>query len=199
MSEKLARAAISAALTNNWQEARKINEQILELDSDNIDALNRLANALYELGETKKAIEIASKALNIDPLNPIAQRCLKRFKRIQKLNAKIVSANPQTFLEEPGKTKIVNLIHLADHEILLSLTCSEKTEIVCGEYKISITRGDGTYIGKLPDDLANRLIHLIKAGNKYDAYIKSVNERQVKIFLRETYRAQKNQNPTFIN
>lgn len=199
MSEKLAQAAISAALAGNWEEALEINKQILELDPENIDALNRLANSYYELGQTDKAIEAAGNALKIDPLNPIAQRCLKRFKRIQKQTTKIISANPQTFLEEPGKTKIVNLVHLANQEILLSLTCSEKVEIVCGKYKTSITRSDGTYIGKLPDDLANRLIHLIKAGNKYDAYIKSVSEKQVKIFIRETYRAQQNQNPTFFN
>jgi len=199
MSENLAQAAISAALTRNWQEASRINKQILETDSENVDALNRLANALYELGKTKEAVRIANNALEIDPLNPIAQRCLKRFKRVQKNEIKIVCANPQTFLEEPGKTKTVNLVHLADHGILLSLTCSEKTEIVCGKYKISITRGDGTYIGKIPDDLACRLIHLIKVGNKYEAYIKSVNEKQVKIFLREIHRAHKDQNPTFIN
>ena len=41
------------------------------------------------------------------------------------------------------------------------------------------------YIGRLPDDIAHRIIWLHGRDNKYRAYIKSVEKNMVKVFLRE--------------
>lgn len=103
----------------------------------------------------------------------------------------------QIFLEEPGKTKIVSLIHLADSDKLLQLNCAQKVSIICGNHRVNITTNSGQYIGKLPDDLASRIIRLKKSGYAYEAFIKAVDENEVRIFLRETKRQNNDSGPSF--
>jgi len=46
-------------------------------------------------------------------------------------------------------------------------------------------------VGRLPDDISARLRKLISLGNTYKVLIKSVNQEEVKVFIREEARAQK--------
>jgi hypothetical protein len=58
-------------------------------------------------------------------------------------------------------------------------------------HKANIVTSDGKYIGRLPDNLYARLKELMKYGNKYAVYIKSVEKNDVKVFIRETKRSDK--------
>src|SRR3990167_3655289 len=72
--------AIDAALDSKWELALKLNKQIIKLDPQNIDALNRLAKAQIELGKINLAKKYYSEVLKIDPYNPIALKNLKIMK-----------------------------------------------------------------------------------------------------------------------
>lgn len=189
-----AQEAISAALKGNWNQAIEINEQILLEEKDNTDALNRLARAYSETGNLKKAKDLAQKVLKLDPFNPIATKSLQKW---QATNGHIKEAssgtprNSTTFLEHPGKTKIANLLNLADGKTLANLDTGDELKLMATTHRVSVTTNAGTYVGRLPDDLSARLCKLIKLGNKYEVFVKSIDGAQVKIFLRETERSEK--------
>lgn len=192
--------AIQTALTGDWQKAVQLNKSILEENPNDVEALNRIALAYTVLGKSKSAKDAYQKVLEIDPLNSIA---LKNFKKIKNDSARdsnngiIVQVN-NIFLEETGKTKVVELINLAQAEILLTLRIGQSVDLSVKRLKIFISEGE-KYIGVLPDDLGKRLIKFINGGNKYEAFIKSANHQSVTIFVRELKKANKfKDQPSFL-
>lgn len=192
--------AIQTALTGDWQTAIALNKEILTYAPDDIDTLNRLALAYAIIGKVKDAKQTYQKVFELDPLNSIAQRNLK------KLNDK--SNDPQTgntiqincnFLEETGKTKIVELVNVAQSNILQTLRIGQHVHLSVKRSKIFVIEGEKQYIGVLPDDIGIRLIKFINNGNKYEAFVKSTTGSKVFIFIKETRRATKFKNhPSFI-
>lgn len=192
--EDLSQYAISCALKGEWNEALKANFQILKLlgDECEVDVLNRIARAYAETGQTKKAISIAKKVIKIDPFNSIAQKTLERFTTLESTKSfrtKTSSKSLISFLEETGKTKIIPLINITDAKTLLSLDCGDELNLAFSNHTVSVNTPDGKYVGKLPDDLAHRLVRLHKEGNKYSACVKSTKSHEIKIFIREVERA----------
>lgn len=190
----LAQQAVAAALAGHWQEATRLNKQILSQGNQDLDALNRLARAYIELGRTKNALTAYKKALRLDPYNTIAQKAVERLSQIRgkaKLNNTPAVAAPATsFLEEPGKTKTVSLIHLGAPNTLNRLNIGDLVHLVPHAHRVSVENHDSQYIGRLPDDISRRIIRLSRAGNQYEAYIRSVAPDSVRIFIREVARGQ---------
>lgn len=188
--EQLAQKAIKAALQGRWKEAESLNSQILKQNPRDIDTLNRLARALAELGKKTQARQTYKKVLRLDAYNTIAQRALERLKKTR-AKGKGEKSHPveSSFLEEPGKTKTVTLIHLGSGEVVGSLDTGEPVSLVPHSHRVSVQTAEGHYIGRFPDDLARRLIKLIRAGNEYKTLVRSVEPGQVKIFIKEIKRA----------
>lgn len=193
MNSDLSQLAIAAALCGDWQKALEINSEIIKTQGNSPDVLNRVARAYAELGELEKARKTAQKVLDIDPFNTIAHKCLLRWKNIKNGNSKSNSQpnvlSAQTFLEEPGKTRILNLLHLGDADCLLNLDCGDELRLVTHPHSISVSNLDGKHIGKLPDDIAYRLRKLMNEGNTYKIFVKSAQSNEVKVFIRELKRA----------
>ncbi len=184
--------AIQATLTGDWEGALDLNKKIVEENPNDCEALNRMALAYLVLGKTKQAKDTYLKVLQIDSLNTIA---LKNLEKIKKDSSKDSNENTpiivrNIFLEETGKTKVVDLINLAQAEILTTLRTGQTVDLSVKRLKIFISQGKN-YIGVLPDDIGKRLIKFIRGGNKYEAYIKSSNHQNVTIFIRETKRVGK--------
>ena len=189
----LAQKAIKLALDGKWQEAVDLNLKICKIKPNDIYALLRLAKASTNLNNISDAKKYYLKVLRIDKYNPIAKRNLNRLKNIKNGSLKR-NSSPQTavFLEEPGKTKSLYLIRLAGEEKLASLEVGEPLQLVINPKSISVNK-NRDHLGKLPDDLAFRLLHLIKKGNKYQAYVMSVEKNKLKIFLQEIFKSRRNQ------
>ncbi|OGM11490.1 hypothetical protein A2Z22_00370 [Candidatus Woesebacteria bacterium RBG_16_34_12] len=192
MDTDLAQIAINHAINGNWNEAIIINKQILKINSKDIDALNRLARAYAELGNLQKAKIYSQKVLKLDAYNPIAKKCLSKWKVLKKGEViNLPPTSPKNFLEEPGKTKIVPLLNLGSPKVLAKLDAGDEVLINTHAHRISIMTKGGEYIGRLTDDLSARLRELIKYGNEYQAFIKSVSNNDTKVFLKEVKRAAK--------
>lgn len=195
--------AIQTALTGNWQEAILANKELLKEEPKDIDTLNRLALAYAIVGKTKSAKMAYQKVLDIDPLNPIAIRNLKNLKSSKKTSKAMASSSITTlnnqFIEETGKTKVVDLINIAPFSIIQTLRTGERVTLSIKRLKIFVLKNEKQYIGVLPDDIGKRLIKLIKSGNKYEAYIKSINPHKVTVFIREIKRSGRFKNqPSFL-
>jgi tetratricopeptide (TPR) repeat protein len=192
MDIDLAQKAISAALDANWKEAEKLNKELLRENPEDVDALNRLSRASAELGDLKKAKRIAEKALRLDPFNTIAQKSLSKWKGLRStVSAVSVISQPATFLEEPGKTKLLSLLYLGDSKVIAKLDSGDEVKLTPSSHRVSVTTQDGKYIGRLPDDISARLRKLIALGNRYQSVVKSIEPGDVKVFIREEERAKK--------
>lgn len=204
LSSSLYQQAIDAALNSRWEDALKINKKIIKLDPQNVDALNRQAKAYMELGKPNLAKKYYSEVLKIDPYNPIAIKNLKIMKSFKYGNTNSVSVchgrlSPSLFLQEPGKTKVVSLLKVAEPQKLSSVFCGMKVEMMIKNRKITITDSDSNYLGVLPDDINHHLLRLYKGGNKYDLFVKSVRVNSLSIIIKEIFRSKKFKNqPSFL-
>lgn len=198
MQHKLTEKAINAALKQDWQQAIKINLQILEESPQDIPTLNRLAKAYKEVGNNQKSIITYKKVIAIDPYNTIAQ------KNHQALSNSHQGQNGSTdklitnFVEEPGKTKCVTLTRLANPEITTNLQPGQPVKLVPKSYIINVYTTNNTRIGAISDKDSFTLKKCISQGNQYQAAIKSTNDSKISIFIRETYRCPElEHSPTF--
>ncbi|KKS87989.1 MAG: hypothetical protein UV63_C0046G0004 [Microgenomates group bacterium GW2011_GWC1_43_11] len=193
----LSDAAVTAALSQNWQEAITVNKKILQESPKNIGALNRLGFALLKTGKILQGKQMFEKVLKLDSYNRIAGNNIKKIHAMKKNCMDVIRdcpISPLLFLEEPGKTKIVDCVNIASTQILSALSCGQEVFFKLKKHSIDIRDAKGTYIGALPDDLSFKLLMFIKAGNRYSAHIKRIAKSCVSIFIREIHRGKKFQN-----
>ena len=186
METSLAQKAVSFALSGNWEEALKVNLEILSQGPEDVDALNRLARCYSEMGNAGKAVATTQKVLKIDPINSIAKKCLLRWKVVRPGEChNSCTQSGEAFLEESGKTKMVTLLNPGDSSLFANLDSGDAVKLSPYPHKVSVVDDSGKYIGCLPDDLAARLRNFMKKGNKYQVLIKSIDSKDVTVLIRE--------------
>jgi tetratricopeptide (TPR) repeat protein len=189
---QLADQAIAQATASQWAEAAATNRRLLELGPD-AEAENRLAKALWELGELGNAREHYQTALALDPTNRIAERNIDRLKML------LVAAGEKTvpaqegskapvsiFVEETGKTGFAFLTDLADPRQLAQVNPGDAVELTPEGNRL-IAHSNGVRIGVVEPRVAARLLKLMADGNKYAAGVTSLGDKDVRIILREIF------------
>jgi tetratricopeptide (TPR) repeat protein len=190
LKRQLAEQAIAQAAAAAWSDAAETNRKLLELGPD-AEAENRLAKALWELGELANAREHYQTALALDPTNRIAER------NIDRLRVLLVAAGEKTvpaqegskapvsiFVEETGKTGFAYLTDLADPRKLAQVNPGDFVELNPEANRL-IAIANGVRIGVVEPRVAARLLKLIGDGNKYAAGVTSLGDRDVRIIIRE--------------
>lgn len=194
--------AIQTALLGDWTNAIILNKSILEETPEDIDAMNRLAFAQTSIGNAKEAKSLYQQVLALDVQNPIALRNLKRLQEgitSSKTNSLPPAHVSNLFIEEPGRTKVIELLNVADKKVIAPLRSGETLLMVIKRMKIFMLDQNKQYIGMLPDDIGRRLIRFMNDGNQYEAYVKSVDGNKVTIFAREVKKTSKFKNqPSFL-
>lgn len=193
--------AIQKALSGDWNEAINLNQNILKENPKDIDTLNRLAFAFAVTGNISQAKAMYQKVLELDNQNPIASRNIKRITANTKYQIHSLAANPEgMFLEESGKTKVIELVNIADSKTLSQLVTGELITLTVKRLRIFILDAKNHYIGTLPEDIGKRLIKFIKGGNVYQACIKYVEKNKVIIFVKEVKKSSRFKNqPSFVS
>lgn len=192
----LEKKSIKQALAGDWRGAVITNMDILKEYPDDIAALNRLAKAQIEIGLVDEAKTNLNKILTLDIYNSVAKSNLEKLNLASKSKRTISSSTRLTtitnynFIEEPGKTKIVQLVRLGDPVVTSQLRVGEEVFMKLAK-KIKITNEQKQFIGYLPDDLSLTLYHYSEMGNKYQILIKSASKNQVEVFIREIKQAKK--------
>ncbi|HPS40771.1 MAG TPA: hypothetical protein PLQ50_02070, partial [Candidatus Woesebacteria bacterium] len=116
----LRQEAINAAKNADWSKAILINQEILQSYGDDLEAMNRLGMAFLKNKQENKAKEIFKEVLKFDRSNIIANKHLEKIKN-KEAGADIIFDQNNDFIEEPGKSKIVNLHRLTNKEQLKKL------------------------------------------------------------------------------
>ena len=197
LKRQLTEQAIAAATAAEWTEAADINRRILELGPDST-AENRLAKALWELGELAEARIHYQAALAIDPTNRIAERNIDRLRLLQAdAGEKTVPAMKGSkapvwiFVEETGKTGFAGLYDLPPARQLAQVNPGDLVELVPVGSQLG-ARSNGVDIGKVERAVAARLLKLMAEGNKYAAGVTSLGDKDVRIIIREVFQAPAN-------
>jgi tetratricopeptide (TPR) repeat protein len=194
----LSQQAIQLAMQGRWQDAIDLNLQIAELTPNDAEAHNRLGKAYSETGQIAEAREAYQAALAADAANLIAQRNLERLSRITDAEVAELtrrsksSLDPRFFMEETGKTAVVSLQHPAAPTTLVTLSAGDQVKLETQDSQVVANTMDGTYIGRVDDQLSARLIRLINAGNEYQAGVVGVDGNTVRIIIRETHQSPQN-------
>ncbi|MFN8630830.1 MAG: hypothetical protein U0838_11080 [Chloroflexota bacterium] len=197
LKRQLAEQAIKQATDAHWSDAAETNRRLLELGPDS-EAENRLAKALWELGELGTAREHYVKALQLDPTNRIAERNIERLKvLLVEAGEKTVPAKPGSkapvsiFVEETGKTGFAHLTNLARPAELAQVNPGDAVELTPeGNRLIAIS--NGIRIGVVEPRVAARLLKLMADGNKYLAGVTSLGDKDVRLIIREVYQDPRN-------
>ncbi len=183
--------AIALAMQGRWREAVAANKSLIENFPNDVDAYNRLGRAYMELGEYSQAKEAYSRAMELDPYNTIAK---KNLQRLSHLGERVVGSEgafhkvePQHFIEETGKAGVVNLYRLAPGEILAKMVAGDRVYLRVDGSSLIVQDGRGEYLGQVEPKHGQRLIKLMKGGNKYTATVISSTEEMMTIIIREVY------------
>ena len=197
IKRQLAEQAIANAAAGQWADAVETNKKLLELGPE-ADAENRLAKALWELGELGAAREHYQAALALDPTNRIAERNIDRLKTL------LVAAGEKTvaaadgskapvriFVEETGKTGFAHLLELPEAKKLAQVNPGDTVELTPEKNRL-IAISNGMRIGVVEPRVAARLLKLIADGNKYLAGVTSLGAQDVRIIIREIFQDPRN-------
>lgn len=197
IKRQLVEQSIAHAAARRWSEAAETNRKILEMGAD-AESENRLAKALWELGELGEAREHYQIALALDPTNRIAERNIERLRVLiseagdRKVTAEQTEKAPVAiFVEETGKTGFAALTNLATPRILAHVNPGDSIELVADGSRL-FAEANGTRIGIVEPRVAARLLKLLADGNKYSAGITSLGDRDVRIVIREVFQDPRN-------
>jgi tetratricopeptide (TPR) repeat protein len=197
IKRQLAEQAITSAAAGQWSDAADTNRKLLEMGAD-AEAENRLAKALWELGELGAAREHYQAALALDPTNRIAERNIDRLKTL------LVAAGEKTvaaadgskapvriFVEETGKTGFAHLLELAEAKKLAQVNPGDTVELTPEKNRL-MAISNGMRIGVVEPRVAARLLKLMAEGNKYLAGVTSLGAQDVRIIIREIFQDPRN-------
>jgi tetratricopeptide (TPR) repeat protein len=197
LKRQLADQAIAHAAAAQWADAAETNRKLLELGQD-AEAENRLAKALWELGELAAAREHYQTALALDPTNRIAERNIDRLKvLLVTAGEKTVPASEGSkapvviFVEETGKTGFAYLTDLPHPRELAQVNPGDNVEMTPEGNRL-IATSNGIRIGVVEPRVAARLLKLMAEGNKYAAGVTSLGDKDVRIIIREIYQDPRN-------
>ncbi|MEO8462602.1 MAG: tetratricopeptide repeat protein [Chloroflexota bacterium] len=197
LKRQLAEQATAHAAAGRWTEAADTNRRLLEIGAE-AETENRLAKALWELGELGEAREHYQAALALDPTNRIAERNIDRLRTLlvaageRTVPAQAGSKAPvRLFVEETGKTGFAFLLDLPDPRLLAQVNPGDSVELEADGTRLVATSA-GVRIGVVEPRVAARLLKLMADGNKYMAGVTSLGAVDVRIIIREIYQDPRN-------
>ncbi|MCU0483454.1 MAG: tetratricopeptide repeat protein [Chloroflexi bacterium] len=190
IKRQLSEQAIAQAAAANWEDAADVNRKLLEYGPDP-EAENRLAKALWELGELAVAREHYQKALALDPTNRIAERNIDRLRLLlPEAGERTAAAEPGSkapvsiFVEETGKTGFAHLVELPGPRKLAQVNPGDLVDLTPEGNRL-VAVSNGVRIGMVEPRVAARLLKLIADGNRYVAGVIAIGDRDVRIIIRE--------------
>jgi tetratricopeptide repeat protein len=191
-----AEQATVAALEAQWVRALELNQRILEIAPDDVDARNRLGHALLEQGKLEDAKTAFTEVLKSEPYNSIALRQQARvialLEHKTKPNTTMTRTQPRLFIEDMGKTGILRIINPAPVHVLAKYSPGAECELREQEGLLALHARDGELVGFLEPKVGRRLIDLLRTGNQYVAAIVSTDPQNARIAIREISQSPEN-------
>jgi len=187
--------AIQAALESRWEDALAINRALVERHGGDDETYNRIGKALTELGEHQPALEAYSQALQLNPLNVIAQKNVRKLQLLldsrEKLGGATGAIDVDLFAEEPGKSAL-SVLNPPKAGVVVVVAPGEVVELHIQDGGLQAQTTAGVVLGDVDSKIARRLVPLIASGNRYTAVVARVEESQIEIIVREAFQSAEN-------
>ncbi|MGD1052904.1 MAG: tetratricopeptide repeat protein [Candidatus Dormibacteria bacterium] len=187
--------AIQAALESRWQDAITINRALVERHGSDDETFNRIGKALTELGEPQPALDAYSQALQINPLNVIAQKNVRKLRLLLESRETIAGAvgaiDVDLFAEEPGKSALT-VLNPPKAGVVIVVAPGEVVELHLQDGGLQAQTIAGVVLGDVDSKIARRLVPLVSTGNRYTAVVARVEENQIEIIIREAFQSTEN-------
>jgi len=191
--------AIQLALDSRWQEALTVNRQLVERHGPDEDTYNRLGKALSELGEHQEALDAYQHALEINPLNIIAQKNRRRLEMVlsagERIGGTSGAIDVDLFTEEPGKSALTVLTPTG-RDVSVAVNPGDAVELDRKATTLTAHTTRGVSLGQVDTKIARRLAPLMSTGNRYSAAVARVDGERIEIMIREAYQAPENARKT---
>ena len=187
--------AIQAALESRWQDAVAVNHALVERHGGDDETYNRIGKALTELGEPQDALEAYSQALQLNPLNGIAQKNVRKLQLLldsrEKLGGAKGTIDVDLFAEEPGKSALT-VLNPPKSGVMIVVAPGEVVELHLQGDGLQAQTTSGVVLGDVDSKIARRLVPLIGSGNRYTAVVARAEESQIEIIVREAFQSAEN-------
>ncbi|MBN1643271.1 MAG: tetratricopeptide repeat protein [Dehalococcoidales bacterium] len=189
------REAITLAVQGKWREAIAVNKTLIETFPTDVEAYNRLGRAHMELGEYADAEAAYRKTLEIDSYNGIARKNLERLVLLKKTTKKTKTAvvvdshklEPQQFIEEIGKAGLVQLNNLAPPAVLAKMVAGDVVSLKVRGTALLAENRRGEYLGQVEARHGQRLVRLMRGGNRYSGAVVNSTDKSITVIIREVY------------
>jgi tetratricopeptide (TPR) repeat protein len=187
--------AIQAALESRWQDAVAINRALVDRHGGDDETFNRIGKALTELGEHQQALDAYSQALQLNSLNVIAQKNVRKLQLLLDSRAKLGGAkgaiDVDLFAEEPGKSALT-VLNPPRSGVVVVVAPGDVVELHLQDGGLQAQTTRGVVLGDVDSRIARRLVPLISSGNRYTAVVARVEESQIEIIVREAFQSAEN-------
>lgn len=191
--------AVQQALESRWADALATNQTLMEKYGADEDTHNRVGKALTELGRLPEALEAYSASLTLNPLNPIAQKNVRKLAALLESKETVAAAaqpiDVEAFTEEPGKSALTVLTPPAQ-QVSVSVAPGDVVELQPDNDQLRAQTGRGVPLGEVDTKIARRLLPLMASGNRYSAAVARVDDHGIEIIIRETHQAPENAHVT---
>lgn len=184
--EKLESEAIQKALEKDWKTAISLNLEIVNYDSENIPALNRLAKAYIESSEFEEAKKILKKVLKLDPINQTAKRNLDLANEHKKVVGSLSSSQIKNFIKEPGTSKEFNFQIMTKGLTAKKFYLGEELGIEIEGHRASIHKATKELISIFDPQTAEKIIQCKKRGGTVTATFLSGDEKEVTVMVKSS-------------
>jgi tetratricopeptide (TPR) repeat protein len=188
--------AIAAALESRWADAVAINEALIERHGADEETCNRLGKAKSELGSLQEALTAYQSSLELNPLNPIAQKQARRIAALLEARARPAPSGAidvDLFSEEPGKSGRTTLSPpRGGAPVGVAVTPGDTVELITSGTQLLAETSRGVALGAVESKLSHRLRPLIESGNRYSAAVARVEDERIELIVREIFQAPEN-------
>ena len=190
----LDREAVDLALKGEWDRAAQVNRAILELFSEDVEAMNRLAKALIETGSYEEASHVLDRLGEVAPHNNIARKNRARLEQMRSSSvatarqARRAKGAPQLFIGESGKSTTTVLRQTPRGLSSALISAGDPATLRLEHHSLNVYSDGGQFLGHVDPRLAHRLSRLIEGGNTYEAAITGIHDDGISIIIHETHR-----------
>jgi hypothetical protein len=141
-------------------------------------------------------LEAYSQALQLNPLNLIAQKNARKLSAMVESSANVATTSSATinvdlFSEEPGKSALT-VLAARPETVGVTIAPADAVELQPDDSRLVAKSARGVVLGEVEAKLARRLLPLIATGNRYTSAVARVEDDDIEIIIRETYQAPEN-------
>ena len=187
--------AIAAALESRWSDAIAINHALVERHGPDEESYNRLGKAQSELGRLRESLDSYQAALELNSLNLIAQKQVRRVAALLDAETRPAASagfiDVELFSEEPGKSGRTVLTPPRDG-VSVAVAPGDTVQLIAVGGQLLAETSRGIALGAVESKLSHRLRPLLETGNRYSAAVARVEDDRIEIIIRETHQAPEN-------